>query len=60
MVLNVHRNQKAYKVVVGGGVWGGAKVVIVIVDRFYIALFSALEQTHCALVACASECKHGA
>ena len=22
-----------------------------VVDRFYIALFSALEQTHCALVA---------
>ena len=22
------------------------------VDRFYIALFSALEQTHCTLVAC--------
>ena len=22
--------------------------VIVVVDRFYIALFSALEQTHCA------------
>ena len=27
-------------------------VVVVVVDRFYIALFSALEQTHCALVAC--------
>ena len=24
-------------------------------DRFYIALFSALEQTRCAFVACASE-----
>ena len=23
-------------------------VVVVIVDRFYIVLFSALEQTHCA------------
>ena len=23
-------------------------VVVVVVDRFYIALFSALEQTHCA------------
>ena len=43
--------------------WGGAKmfagvvvvvvvvvvfVVLVVVDRFYIALFSALKQTHCA------------
>ena len=26
-------------------------VVAVVVDRFYIALFSALEQTHCTLVA---------
>ena len=23
-------------------------VIIIIIDRFYIALFSALEQTHCA------------
>ena len=23
------------------------RVVVVVVDRFYIALFSALEQTHC-------------
>ena len=29
--------------------------VIVVVDRFYTALFSALEQTHCALVACNSK-----
>ena len=29
---------------------------VVVVDRFYIALFSSLEQTHCALVAaCDSE-----
>ena len=27
-------------------------VVVVVVDRFYIALFSALELTHCALVVC--------
>ena len=27
-------------------------VVVVVVDHFYVALFSALEQTHCALVAC--------
>ena len=26
--------------------------VVVVVDRFYIALFSALEHTHFALVAC--------
>ena len=26
-----------------------------VVDRFYIALFSALEQTHCAIVSCDSE-----
>ena len=25
-------------------------VVVVVVDRFYIALFSAVEQTHCALM----------
>ena len=31
-------------------------VVVVVVDRFYIALFSALEQTDCALVACDSKC----
>ena len=28
-----------------------AVVVVVVVDHFYKALFSALEQTHCALVA---------
>ena len=27
----------------------------VVVDCFYISLFSALEQTHCALVACDSK-----
>ena len=31
------------------------EVVVVFVDRFSIALFSALEQTHCALAACDSE-----
>ena len=30
-------------------------VVIVVVDRFHIQLFSALEQTHCAFVACSSK-----
>ena len=30
--------------------------LLLIVDRFYIALFSVFEQTHCALVACNSEC----
>ena len=31
-------------------------VVVVVDDRFYIALFSSLEQIHCALVAtCDSE-----
>ena len=29
-------------------------VIIIIIDRFYIALFSALEQTHRAIVACNS------
>ena len=28
---------------------------VIVVDRFYTALFSALEQTHCPLVACSSE-----
>ena len=28
---------------------------VVAVGRFYIALFSALEQTHCAIVACDCE-----
>ena len=23
-------------------------IIVIIIDRFYIALFSALEQTHCA------------
>ena len=26
----------------------GIIIIIIIIDRFYIALFSALEQTHCA------------
>ena len=30
-------------------------IYAVVVDRFYIALFSALEHTHCALVACDSK-----
>ena len=30
-------------------------VEIIIIDRFYIALFTALEQTHCAHVARDSE-----
>ena len=37
--------------VAGGGfssVAGGGFISVVVVDRFYIALFSALEQTHCA------------
>ena len=29
--------------------------IIIDIDRSYMALFSALEQTHCALVACDSE-----
>ena len=29
--------------------------IIIIIHSFYIALFSALEQTHCAHVACDSE-----
>ena len=39
----------------GGGAGGGGggtgrlyEQIIIIIDRFYIALFSALEQTHCA------------
>ena len=53
MVLNVHRNHKADEGRGEGGERGmevgeeGADVV----GRFYVALFSALEQTHCALVA---------
>ena len=30
-------------------------IIIIIIILFYIALFSALEQTHCAHVACDSE-----
>ena len=29
--------------------------IIIIIHSFYIALFSALEQTHCAHIACDSE-----
>ena len=29
-------------------VGGGGMIMMIIIDRFYIALFSALEQTHCA------------
>ena len=31
------------------------RIHVVVVDRFYIALFTAVEQTRCALVACDSE-----
>ena len=40
------------------GAWVRAcvRVCVVVVDRFYIALFSALEQTHCARMSfCMSE-----
>ena len=30
-------------------------IIIDIIHRFYVALFSALEQTHCTRVACESE-----
>ena len=30
-------------------------IIIIIIDQFYIVLFSALEQTHCAHVACDSQ-----
>ena len=30
-------------------------IIIIIIHRFYITLFSALEQTQCAHVACDSE-----
>ena len=29
-------------------------IIVIIIDRFYIALFSALEQTHCARIMCDS------
>ena len=32
------------------------RVVVLLSDCFFIALFSALEQTHCAHVACDYEC----
>ena len=32
-----------------------SSIVVVILDRFYIGLFSALEQTHCAHFACDSK-----
>ena len=31
------------------------KSAVVVVDRFYVVLFSAVKQTHCALVVCDSE-----
>ena len=34
-------------VVVGGGGGGGVGVGVGVVDHFYVALFSALEQIHC-------------
>ena len=34
---------------------GPCSLCVAVVDHFYIALFFALEQTHCALVACDSE-----
>ena len=37
------------------GWWhGGSQTISDDADRFYIVLFSALEQTHCAFVACDS------
>ena len=35
--------------------WIFINFIIIIINSFYIALFSALEQTHCAHVACDSE-----
>ena len=48
--------------VIGGWGWRGVggvnalKPLAVEVDRFSIELFFALEQTHCALLACGCEC----
>ena len=35
--------------------YGQSKMNVIMIHRFYIALCSALEQTHCAHVACDSE-----
>ena len=35
--------------------FGFESPAVVVVDCFYIALFSALDQTHCALFACDAE-----
>ena len=42
-----NRVQAGEENLVVNSVKSGRKIVVV-VDRFYIALFSALEQTHCA------------
>ena len=39
----------------GGGGGEGGQTKREIDDHFYIALFSTLEQTHCAFAACDSE-----
>ena len=38
-----------------GGCCVAAVVVVAVVDHFYVVLFSALEQTQCALAACESK-----
>ena len=43
-----NRVQAGEENLVVNSVKSGRKIVVVVVDRFYIALFSALEQTHCA------------
>ena len=35
--------------------WRLVIIIIIIIDRFYVALFSVLEQTHCTYVTCDSE-----
>ena len=50
--LNEPERQTFYR---NADIHGRRRSGIIIIDRFYIALFPALEQTHCAHVACDSE-----
>ena len=56
MLLYGHRNRRLIRDGSPGRPPRLSQVVVVVVESFYMVQFSALEQTHCTLVACDFEC----
>ena len=50
-----HHHQNDFCIKMGSDESHFMFIILIMIDSFYIALFSALEQTQCAHVACDSE-----